>query len=407
MPVLGGQTATQDPPPAQGEDLGEFLRWSYGSRFELPELEATDVLRVETTYNRPLQKPLYLTEPNPEEPTLFGALAAFTAVWPQLRPHLQALPGDPTDPVGLRAVGVFVAGAQVVAKALTRHYAPSELAAEAPSQRTDQYAIDFGRKGEGEVKLFAQAPQKRSGGCEEDAIIWPLLAGKGPKTTPKPAGEPWKEEGCWFVANYDFKPPLLSLEWPQLDILSLQTGTAACRRTRNTDLSASGDRRTNPAFVYKTAPVAYDTPVVPTIVVPRIQPRSEETLALTLEKALAPLATAATAASNQRLLKLSCNYSFALVGEGAEAVRSSDAVLLADQITLLAKDEAGGWTLAKLCAELDANCKAWYRYYRPSRKEASLALTLVLFADVADARLPIIQVEDLEIKVMPDWWGGS
>lgn len=418
MPVLEGQAAIQDPASKRAkEDLGKFLRWSYGSRLTLPELEAPDVLRVDITYNRPLKKAPDLTELKIGEPNLFGALAAFTAVWPQLRPHLQALPDDPVDPVARRAVEIFVKAAREVAAALIRHYAPPVSAAVAPGERTDRYAINFGRKGKDEVELFAQAPPKPGGECENDAIVWPLLAGKGPKTTPERTTEPPDDEGCWYVARYDFEAPppgeaaALALEWPQLDILSRQTGTTACRRTRNTDLSEGGDsRRTNPAFVYKTAPVAYDNPVVPSIVATGIHPSSELSLAQTLEQVLAPLATAGTGVSQQRLLKLWCNYSYTLVGEGAEAVRSSDAVLLADQINLLPEDDDGdgeGLTLVELCAEVDANCKAWYRYFRPSRKEASLTLGLVLFADVEDAKLPIIQVQDLEIDVLDDWWGGS
>ncbi len=422
IPVLGGQAATQDPPPAEGEDLGEFLRWSYASRFELPELEAQDVLRLEVTYNRPLRKAPPLTDLEAEEPTLFGSLAAFTAVWPQLRAHLQALPDAPEKPVARRAVEIFVAAAQQVARAMTRNYEVAALRMGAPGERTDHYAIDFGRKAKGEVEVFAQAPRGGEGDCEEEAIVWPKLAGKGPTTTPEPvAKEAPDEGGCWYRAFYEFTAPPpgetadLPLVWPHLDILTLQTGTAACRRTRNSDLSEGVGKRTNPAFVYKTATVAYDNPVVPAIVAGGIHPPSKATLAETLETVLAPLATAGTGVSNRRLLKLWCNYGFALVGTGAAAVRSSDALLLADQITLLAEkegaqEEAGdeeGVTLAELCAEVDVNCAAWSRYYLRSRKEASLSMSLVLFADVEDAKLPIIQVQSLEIEVLPGWWGGS
>ncbi len=311
-----------------------------------------------------------------------------------------------------RAIAAFVEQAQRVAGAWARHYDPAVRLAAAPSERTDHYALDFGKKAKGEVELYAQAPRGSTGECEEKAIVWPLIGGKSPKTEPEPAKDPPDSSGCWYMAAYEFEPPAsgeaaaLEVEWTPLDVLSLQTGTSACWRTRNSDLSGEGGLETNPAFVYKTAAVAYDNPVVPVILAAKVHPTSEGTLAQTLERVLAPLATAGTGVSNQRLIKLWANYVFTLAGEGGEAIRSTNAILLADQINLL--PEAGGneegVTLKELCAELEANCEAWYRYFQPSRREAALSMALVLFADVEGTKLPIIQVQELEIDVLPEWW---
>jgi hypothetical protein len=319
--------------------------------------------------------------------------------------------------VAERAIAAIVEQTQRVAGALARHNKPVELTA-APSERTDCYALDFGDKEDKKITVYAQVP---SGGSGKGSIIWPLIDGeeateisKEPVTNPSdPSGE------NWYMATYKFKPPAsgeaakLELAWEPLDVLTLQTGSSACWRTRNSDLSGGLQLATNPAFVYKTAEVAYDNPVVPSIVAANVHPDSEGTLAQTLERALAPLATAGTGDTKQRLIKLWCNYVFTLSGEGKDAIRSTHAVLLADQISLLPgahKKEEGetpekeGETLAELCAKLDTNCAAWYQYFKPSRKEATLAMALVLFADVQGAKLPIIQVQDMEIDVLEEWW---
>jgi hypothetical protein len=409
-PVLEGQSATQVTPPAEGDDLAEFLSWKYESGVQLPELEAQDILRLAVTYNRPLKSPHQPTDLADEQPTLFQALAAFTVAWQVLRPHLQGLPEDSSSVAAKEAIVAFVEQAQRVAGAWARHYETLAGVAAAPSERTDHYALDFGRKAKNEIQLYAQAPRTESGECDEKAIVWPQLNGKGPKS-PEPAKDPPDSTGCWYVATYEFKAPpsgeaaKLELEWAPLDVLALQTGCCAGWLTRNADLSGGSNLPTNKAFVYKTPEVAFNNPVVPLIIAPRVSSASTGTLAETLEKALAPLARAGTGVSKQRLIKLWCDYEFTLVSDGGEAIRSKNPILLADEIELQSDEKAkNGSTLKGICEELDRNCAAWFEYFRPNRNEAKLLLAVVLLADLEGAKLPLVRVEDLELDVLPGWW---
>ncbi|HEU5063750.1 MAG TPA: hypothetical protein VFT79_11450 [Solirubrobacterales bacterium] len=412
-PMLEGQSATQVTPGAKGEKLSEFLTWKYESGVQLSELEAQDTLWLAVTYNRPLKSsPELSADADEDKPTLFQALAAFTVAWQVLRPHLQGLPDDSSSAAAEGAIAAFVKQARRVAGAWARHNDALQAEAVAPSVRIDRYALDFSNKAKSEIRVYAEVPSTESGEGDEKSIVWPQVNGKGPKS-PEPAKDPPEPSGRWYVATYDFEAPpsgqaaKLKLEWTPLDVLSLQTGCCAGWLTRNADLSGGSNLPTNKAFVYKTPEVAYNNPVVPLIVAPKVSAASTGTLAETLEKALAPLARAGTGVSKQRLIKLWCDYEFTLVSDGSgEAIRSKNPILLADEIELQSDEKTGKneATLKEICEELDRNCAAWFEYFRPSREEAKLLLAVVLLADLEGAKLPLVRVEDLELEVLPEWW---
>ena len=344
-PILGEQAARQAAAAAEDSGLAEFLRWSYRVDLELPEIEAQDALWLKVFYNEPLAGPELLAAPEPL--TLFEALASFSAAWPVLRPHLQALPEE--EQAGAPHPAAVIAAIWAQAKAVTRAWARTygvpdpwageqdgavaAIGAEAPAEREDHYLVEFEHAyEEGQVEVFAQAPRTAEGGCDEAALVWPLIDGKGPKAgsaaavcdPPRSSCPAAPDEGgCWYSATYDFEPPAsgaaeLSFEWAPLDVLSLQTARSACWLTRNADLSGDAAIPTNPAFVYRTTEVAFNNPVLPTIVVPRVGPLPPgESLEKTLVEALAPLARAGTGVSSRRLLKLAATHGFALATPAA------------------------------------------------------------------------------------------
>lgn len=423
-PVLEGQSATQSKSGAANGSLAEYLFWDYGVNLKMSELAAQDMLCLQVEYNRPLEDVKKMVGEAPELPE---ALASFTVAWPTLRPYLQALQHGADEKTGKKAILPFLEQVKVVTRAWAAHAGlpdpwPEERlegpalirSAKPAGERSDRYVVDFQKSKETPptLSVYARVPQSAS-----EPVIWPLINGKGPlaKATKPPPAPCFPDEvpvGEWLKAEYEFarEEDQLELVWPHLDVLGLQTACTACWRLRNANL---GSRETNPAFVYRTPEVEFPNPVVPSIVVPAVGPlKPESTLAKTLAKALAPLATAGKSVSEHRLVKLSCDYEFSLAGPEGAAVWARNAILLADQVVLLPEGAGGtqeaqeGVTLTKLCEQLATNCGIWYSHYRPSTAEAKLTVAVVLFATVSGRELPVIQVPDLQLTVDPGWWGG-
>jgi hypothetical protein len=424
LPVLEGQSAAQSPEAGKQASLAEYLFWDYGAKLELPGLEAQDMLCLEVDYNRPLEAPNLKVM---EVPSLPEALASFTVAWPALRPHLQSLSEKAGDELTTTAIERFWEQAKTVTRAWALkfglpdpwpggHLASPQPPMQPPAERTDLYTLDFGDAfGAEKITVYARAPEAGSPGGE--SILWPRVNGEEPLAgTVEPCSPPQSscaveaESGQWSKAEYKFAPPQagpakLELEWQKLDVLGLQTACSGCWRTRNAELVAR--RTTNEAFVYRTPKVEFPNPVVPTIVTPKIGPLEPgATAALTLAAALAPLATAGSGVSEHRLIKLSCGYEYSLPPVGGESIRVTDQILLADQVVLLPEGTKGkGVSLTELCEEVASNCEVWFHHYQPQTREATLVLAVVLFAAVAEAQLPVIQVPDLQLKVDEKWWG--
>ena len=89
-------------------------------------------------------------------------------------------------------------------------------------------------------------------------------------------------------------------------------------------------------------------------------------------------------------------------------MRAGTAILLADELDLRADGQNGTgdgpFSLADLCKVLDADCHVWFQYYAPVTTGATVSVALFLFADVAGSRLPIIQIDDLQLSVSDSWW---
>lgn len=457
VPVLGGQTASQSrttgltgrtgpadltSPPAD-DPLAPYLRWDYGAGLTMPELAAQDSLWLDITYNLPVTAVTALfTDP---EPTLFQALASFTAAWPQLWVWLAGVLAGQSDPDPVKVVEAYLAQVKLVARAWAREcHVPDPWATEPTGllnpvrstpppagQTVRHYQLGFQDAfTDRRLSVYAQAELDGTGACDPAGLLWPLINGQAPSAgsiaavcTPPTAGCAGAptDEPCWYRAEYDFDPPApgqastLHLSWPALDVRIWQTAKLDCWVTRNSRLSGDHqDIATNPAFVYRTPTVSFASSVVPSITVPPLGPLpAQASLSATLASALAAIAQAGTAASSSRLVKVALDYSFAL--PGGAGVRVSNSILLADQVPVLpdaVRIDAGAgpsgpgaaMTLAQLCDELDSNARVWFEFYRPSTAAAILSVYLVLFAEVANAQLPVVQLERLDLDVPAGWW---
>jgi hypothetical protein len=438
-PILEEQTAHQSPPGRRATDdpLSGRLQWDYAVALTLPQVAAQDALWVDVTYNLPVTGPPRGAAEE-QQPTLFQALASFDVAWPVLEPHVARLAdGDATPGPAAVAAAVWeqvqrVASAWARLRGIRDPWGANGVDATAapadvPEVVVDSYVMDFqdAYRPQQRLHVYARAPLKEGGGCDEDAVRWPSINGHAPIESGPVCNPPHStcaqaptEEPCWWRAEYELtphptpeQPYALRLEWTGGDVLQRQTARTACWVTRNARLAGTEGTPTNPKFVYRTPEVAFANAVAPSIVVAPIGPLPpQETLAQTLEWALAAIGRAGSAASKVRLVKVALTYGFEL-GAGASAgrgVRSHTAILLADQLELRPSagtgPAAGGVTLTELCEALDADCGVWFEYYAPVRTGASVTVALTLFADVAGSRMPVLQLEAMELTVSAKWW---
>jgi hypothetical protein len=436
-PVLQRQSAAQTGSNHASAVADPLLEWNYSTTLTLAEHEAQDELWIRTTYNRPLRAPapkgFRLAAPIGSIEAVFDALASFITAWPVLRPYLSALPQSGTgsmdlNPTPAQIVAALLAQVRKVSKRWGAYRGITDRLGQrlfasappiAPPPVSDPYVLNFANAFNDKkvLTVFAQAKSSPDG-CDEQGIVWPLING-GTHGPVKPAGAAAPDDsGCWFTTDYDNVPPLagmLDIVWPQLDVVTRQTGSSAWWIVRNANISDKPGVETNPDLIYQTAEVSFASPVVPTIVVPGRTFPSGTNLAATLEDALALFAVAGSAAAKERLLKLAIVYRRQMgapAGAG-DGLWSEIPVLLAAGVQL-SNDEPSATpsgdktvTLRQLAATLAKDIDTWFGVVAPLTTVALLNLEVVLFADVDGAQLPIVQAPVREILVPPGWWPTS
>jgi hypothetical protein len=426
-PVLFGQVASQSSPvPAVGSSpLVPYLRWDYQASLSLPEPTAQDLLWLNVTYNAPGSQPG--TVLGAAEPSLFQALASFTAGWPQLQAWLAGLVAGQPQPVPEAVIEAYLRQLKPVARAWARTANVADPWADQPAtvsateaspadnQQVDSYQISFEDvfAEQPALVVYARARLDEAGGCAESELIWPVINGQPPGSISavcRPAGASCAgaptSEPCWYRAVYSFTRPdrsaPLELVWRQLDALTRQTAQLGCWVSRNSRMA--GEIPVNPAFCYGTPPVGFENPVTPVITVPPLGPvPAQDSLSATLSQALAPLARLGTAVTSSRLVQIALGYSYELADPAG--VRAREPILLVDQIRLIPEGTGGeGMTLAQLCDELAANCRRWFDSRDPLTDGAMLTASVVLSAEIAGSQLPMVRVEQLDLTVPPGWW---
>lgn len=437
LPVLRSQEAVQEQPSENAHGIADYLKWAYQVDLVLPDAEAQDALWVDVQYN--VTPRGMLAEGLDPLVGLYQALASFVTAWAALAPYVAGLPdGGGTVPASAVIGAVWdqvrplaAAWATLRGIPVPPGWAPPDVLRDSafglPVVQTDHYVVDFSDQSRGILTVLAQAPLV-DGKCAPLALRWPLVNGVTPKLPATPvcsgtdpcAGSPTPEP-CWYSAEYTYaapppgSPAPLTLRWTPLDVLALQTAQSSYRIVRNADLSSGRGIQTNPVFVYRTPTVAFGTPVVPLVAVPKVGPLAPDpkSLARSMCTTLAPLAEAGVDVSAQRLLRVAIRYSYALAG--GDGIRADTAVLLADNIAIApggSCDDLGSPgdatpTLAAVCKRLADNVVTWWEYARPSADEARIELAVVLFADVAGSRLPVIRLDDVQITAAAQWWPAS
>jgi hypothetical protein len=421
-PVLQGHRAQQVPAVAAASAGDTTLRWNYGATLAQPEQNAQDELWVSVAYNLPIEGPVPLTQRS-ELGTIeavFEALASFMQAWPVLRPYIGALPQSVfqpgvSAPTSAQVLAALLQQVQLVTRAwgalrgITDRSGqllfPRTLQAPPPPVQ-DEYVINFEHAYDGQGILWVSAKGEASagGGCAGSGIIWPLINGQPRNDDVTRAGP----SACWYRASYQYAPSAtLELTWPKLDVANRQTARSAWWTVRNANLSTSEGVTTNEALIYRTGVVSFASPVVPYLTVPPRQFDSGATLAGALENAL-QLFDFASAAAKERLLKVALTYRYQMGAPagGGTPLWSDIPVLLAAGVELATDTTGSGTTvtLAQLAQKLAADVQAWFGIVAPSTDTAMLCLNVVLFANVNDAQLPIVQAPDLEITVPRGWW---
>jgi hypothetical protein len=422
-PIPIGQTAAgaSEPSPPDADPIRGALEWDYTAEVATRGYGAQDDLWVEVAYNLPAGPPpagATLRESAVPAGELFQALAGFQAAWPTLAPLLPRIPAaavpDEREPLagGPTAQAVVAAVTALVASVTDRWAGlvgtaggvPSSTADALPAAETDELVIRFGRVATGRLDVFAR-PGSGSAFDPGRAEQWPSINGQMPSTAPValPVEEGPDRAGGWYGCGYACGAmDALTLRWSALALITRQTARGTFRTVRNASLSAGAPLRTRDELVYRTAPEAFATPVLPLIEVDRVGPLpSAATLAEALAQVLQPVSLVGTAAVKERVLDVGVGYGYPLTTDGATAM-VIDPVLQADGIQL----DSGGGSISTLADALAREVSTWYASTGPPTSGAILCLRVVLFAVVDGTRLPLVRFERVEITALPGWWTG-
>ena len=267
--LVSQSAATVDTPVS----VDEALRWTYVFAYT-HQSAAQDEIRLEVEFNLrpPAQKRVA------ENQDLFGRLAQYAAIAPQLWPILAGLtdPAAGLDPVTVaNAVGTYATLIRETADAWLAHW---QAPAPAPQARLFSGApyelYGYGASLDSEIvdgkPWYASLTLRRVADAGGD--FWPqveVIAGDGTRTplTPDPDGP---TDG---VLVYDFPPQaveaftLLSFEmrFVGLHIARYQSALAKVWVERNARLLGPSGPQTREAFIYRTPALAFPEPLTPLI----------------------------------------------------------------------------------------------------------------------------------------------
>jgi hypothetical protein len=436
-PSLTDQTAKQSTavasptsPTSIQQEIENAMRWDYLATVQ-HEWAAQDELYFTITYNAPVTTPGGLRGGNPGSPSalavaLFHALAPFIAGYPQLSAQFGAIVQEayPTNgssaPSPGRASAIIKEFTQLVGAVAeawsSKAVAEFELGASGGNIRIDEFVLTpmLSNPGELRVRLRGRAVLPQSPSLPD---FWPALSPQGlgmtpPTWTPDPSQAQhedgwWELENTWQVPGSGSRIGILNqltLNWTALPVLDRQTAELSAYVVRNADLIPG--RPTNPDFIYQTQTVRFANPAIPLIVVPPLPALTPlDSLTETLEQIFAPMMGAGQ--TLDAFIRLEANYSYELVpGPEGDAVTASSAILLADDVAL----GGGGVSPGSIAAPIAAEIGAWYRRNQLPRAGSQLNLAVTLFATVELQQFPLVQFEDIPIRVAgvpltsPSWW---
>jgi hypothetical protein len=414
-PVLVHQDAraTHRPPAS----IAEALRWTYCLEYRQAQV-AQDRIRLEVDYNvapPPALPPAPLAAAGEERPlprSLFEALARYAAegpaVWARVGAIAAAADGDETRrPEALAVITRFTELVRGAAKTWTGD--GLTVADAALHQITDRYWLEDEDGGE-VIRVHRDA-------VEPAPPVWPDIRGYAPEDAPAPAPDERRYRRIATVAGVQdrFEAPEVTraLAFPAHRLGERQNARAGASVQRNADL---GERRTNPAFVYETAPVAFANPVAPLVSASGLS--LDDLPGDALAGKLASFFTAVfepapesvlalRTGADERLIRLEVAYRYTLAEpDGRTPLRVEVPLLLVDDYRFAVPtdgDPAQPGTFARMLLEA---LSTWHRTQQPAAAGAALVFTLVMFSNFSESKLPVLTLDGAALSAPPDaaWW---
>jgi hypothetical protein len=430
-PVLSDQIAKQSTavaspasPTSIQQEIENAMRWDYLATVQ-HDWAAQDSLDFIITYNAAVSTAGVGARlggsPTPLAAALFNALAPFVAGYPQLSAQFGAIvqeaypskgsPG-PGSPGASAIIQQFTQLVGAVAEAWSSQPLALEIATGGTTRIDEFVLMPIPSSPDAlSVRLRGRAVQPQSPSLPD---FWPSLSPQGlgvtlPTWAPDPSQAQYKD-GWWELEHtwaglgpgaHIGTLDLLKLSWNALHVLDRQTAELSAYVVRNAELIQGAP--TNPDFIYQTQTVRFANPAIPLIVAQPLPPLTPlQTLTETLEQIFAPMMGAGQ--TLDAFIRLEANYSYALVpGPEGDAVIASSAILLADDVML----DGGGVSPGTIAVPIAAEIGTWYRTHRLPSAGSRLNLAITLFATVELQQFPLVQFEDIPIRVdgvPPTWW---
>jgi hypothetical protein len=424
-PVLVNQSATAaalgspplSSPSTIDQEITEALEWIYTVQIG-HNWAHQDELWFTATYNLPVTQQPKLFAAEEVDPLfgLFDALARFRKSYAEISPHFNQIGKEayPNTSGGVESPGraqelisIFNREVNKVAAAWARLYEPIFGFPEAETGDfrviVDDYYLYLDNSGY--INLMGMT----HGG--ENPQYWPKVTlSSGASWQPdRSQAEPVSSPGGgWWHLSHKFgvtaNLDLLTFEWGPLDVLNRQTATLNSAVRRNANLLGDVHIEINPLFIYTTPSVKFPSPIIPLIQrgeLPPLQP--EKTLVETLESILKPILGLGRNLNPLLRLGASYNYQLVPVPGGGPGLRASSPILLADNVSL---GESGS-PVPQIATDIGREIGAWFDTINPSTSQALLSIALTLFGTVAGQQYPLVQIQEIPIKVdhVPAaWW---
>lgn len=319
--TLIGQSGTQS--VAQPSTPDQLVEWDYAFTYQhLDADQDTTYLDLQFNIGGPTSVALF------SEPSLFDALAQFTAVYPQLKNDLALLPSLPTgigNTVARQAAATFSALVTQVAQAWAGASEWRARRSLVTSATAIPYTYQLERARNEDNALTTLAISALS----NPSVLWPDVAVLvGDTFQPlTPVGTPTSTQAIYqYPGGIAADAPLQQrFTFPRQNVIQNQDGWAGVYITRNAGLVSKTP--TNPAFVYQTPTVRFSN-----VMIPFIYSSAEIDIkgsSISLAQALGQFFKALLVGSSSfppdstRSIRVACNYGYQLAAPSSSLGRSA------------------------------------------------------------------------------------
>ena len=406
LPAISDARAITEQSPAS---IADALLWDYVVTIATPEA-VQDELLVSVVMNdpavpaSPAPEAVAAAASRSDAETLFEALARMAFEYPQIAPHLAEVRegGDAAMArAALDRVDALIGGVARTWPDWFAHMLPSAAAAE-PASPVDQanwrYSVDFARRPELRV---TRVPDEHG-----TLPPWPVIAGFG-----APA-EHGQATGS-YQPSTRLLTEALTFTWMGLPIAWVQRVNIAASTTRNANLVPPGSpdgTLVDPAFIYRTPPLAGPVSVSPAAELPS-HPIPIGTKAANLSEAvddlLAPFLVApAIAGLSIRDVRIEIEASYRV--SPVERIDVGAPIFLMRNTLALSPSAADdAIPLAEFRRGVIDALVAWHLAAGSGESRAAIRFAVTLFSASADTPSPLArlgQVEAIIPVAQAGWW---